>query len=58
MDCTGMKQKALDNDIKLGPGGYSYDSMNLFEQGHDMALVFTLFFSDTVIRSPYTLVGE
>jgi hypothetical protein len=23
-----------------------------------MALVFTLFFSDTVIRSPYTLVGE
>jgi hypothetical protein len=53
-----MKQKVLENDIKLGPGGNSCDRVNLFEQGHDMVLVFIVFFSDTVIRSQYTLVGE
>ena len=53
-----MKQKALDDDIKLGPGGNSCDRVNLFEQGHDMVLVFIVFFSDTVIRSQYALVGE
>lgn len=53
-----MKQKALDNNIKLGPGGYSCDWVNLFEQGHDVVLVFIVFFSDTVIRSQFTLVGE
>ena len=39
-----MKQKALDNDIKLGPGGNSCDRLNLFEQSHDMVLVFIVFF--------------
>jgi hypothetical protein len=58
MDCTGMKQKTLDNDIKLDPGENCCDRVNLFEQGHDMVLVFVVFFSDTVVRSQYTLVGE
>jgi len=53
-----MKQKALDIDIKLGPEGNFCDRVNLFEQGHDMVLVFIVFFCDTAIRSQYTLVGE
>jgi hypothetical protein len=53
-----MKQKPLDNDIKLGPGGNSCDRVNLFKQGHDVILVFIVLFSGTVVRSQYTLVGE
>lgn len=53
-----MKQKALDGDITLAPGGNSCDRVNLFEQGHDTVLVFIVFFCDTVIRSQYTLAGE
>jgi hypothetical protein len=54
MDCTGIKLKALDNDIKLGLGGTSCDRVNLFGQVHDRVVVFFVFFSDTVIRSHYT----
>jgi hypothetical protein len=51
-----MKLKALDDDIKLGRGGYSCERVNLSGQVHDRVVVFLVFFRDTVIGSHYVLV--